>query len=471
MLTTAAGAAGRRRAITHRQSALCDAFPFMALPPELHTRPRTQTLRWMFRPIEFMEEARARYGETFGVKFIGFKTPLYFTSDPTAAKAIYSNRGNTLPPGRNTVLEPVMGQRSILLLEGAEHLARRKLMLPPFHGERMRAYEEVIQQVIDREVDSWKIGEEFRIHPRMQSVTLEVILRAVFGVTEEARLAPMREVLGELAHKTASPWRQLLGLASQRFGRWGPWRFFEDMMGRVDARIYEEIRARRADPDLDQREDILSMLIVARFEDGGEMSDSELRDQLVTLLLAGHETTATALAWTFDLLLRHPEALERLRAEIEEGQSEDYLRATITESLRLRPVVPIAGRRLAEETEIDGFTLPAGADVSPAIYLSHTRPDVYPDPHAFKPERFLDGGPDTYSWVPFGGGVRRCLGASFAEFEMRIVLREVLGRCRLEAASDQPEGVTRRNITFSPKRGTPVVLLERSPAVAEPALA
>ena len=235
--------------------------------------------------------------------------------------------------------------------------------------------------------------------------------------------------------------------------------------------IFEEIAVRRADPELEQREDILSMLIVARFEDGGEMTDAELRDQLVTLLLAGHETTATALGWTFDLLLRHPEALERLQAEIAEGQSDEYLRATITEALRLRPVVPIAGRRLAEELEIDGYTLPAGADVSPAIYLSHTRPDVYPDPHAFKPERFLDGGPDTYAWVPFGGGVRRCLGASFAEFEMRIVLREVLGRCRLESASEQPEGVTRRNITFSPRRGTPVVLLERRPAVAEPAYA
>ncbi|MGH2982242.1 MAG: cytochrome P450 [Solirubrobacterales bacterium] len=443
----------------------------MTLPPEHPSRPAVQTLRWMFRPIEFMDEARERYGETFGVKFIGFKTPLYFTSEPAAAKAIYSNRANTLPPGRNTVLEPVMGKRSILLLEGAEHMARRKLMLPPFHGERMRAYEAVIEEVIDREIDSWRPGEEFRIHPRMQSVTLEVIMRAVFGVTEPERLARMREALGVLVHQTASPWRQLLGLATQRFGRWGPWRSFDNTLQRVDERIYEEISAKRADPELESREDILSMLLVARFEDGSEMSDSEVRDQLVTLLLAGHETTATALAWTFDLLLRHPKALERLRDEIAEGEEDDYLRAVITESLRLRPVVPIAGRRLAEDLQIDGYALPAGADVSPAIYLSHTRPDVYPDPLEFKPERFIDGGPETYSWVPFGGGVRRCLGASFAEFEMRIVLREVLGRCRLRAASQQPEGVTRRNITFSPKRGTPVVLVERRAAAPQPAYA
>ena len=443
----------------------------MTLPPEHPNRPAVQTLRWMFRPIEFMDEARERYGETFGIKFIGFQTPLYFTSDPAAAKLIYSNPRNTLPPGRNAVLEPVMGPRSILLLEGAEHMARRKLMLPPFHGERMRAYESVIEEVVGREIDSWPLGEEFRIHPRMQSVTLEVIMRAVFGVSEESQLARMREALGVLVHQTASASRQLIGLASQRFGRWGPWRSFEKTLQRVDARIYEQVAARRADPDLEQREDILSMLLVARFEDGGQMSDEEVRDQLVTLLLAGHETTATALAWTFDLLLRNPAALERLRAEIEAGESDEYLRAVIAESLRLRPVVPIAGRRLTEDIEVDGYTLPAGADVSPAIYLSHTRADVYPDPHSFKPERFLDGGPETYSWVPFGGGVRRCLGASFAEFEMRIVLSEVLGRCRLRAASGQPEGVKRRNITFSPKRGTPVVLVERSAAVREPAYA
>jgi cytochrome P450 len=443
----------------------------MTLPPEHSNGPAVQTLRWMFRPIEFMDQARRRYGETFGVKFIGFKTPLYFTSDPAAAKVIYSNRKNTLPPGRNTVLEPVMGPRSILLLEGSEHMARRKLMLPPFHGERMRAYESVIQEVIDREIDSWPQGREFRIHSRMQSVTLEVILRAVFGVTDEARLTRMRQRLAVLLRQTASPGLQLVGLASQRFGRWGPWRRFEGTLGQVDEVIHEEIAERRADPDLEQREDILSMLIVARFEDGSEMSDDELRDQLVTLLLAGHETTATALAWTFDLLLRNPGALERLRAEIAEGEGDEYLRAVITESLRLRPVIPIAGRRLAEGIEVDGYALPAGADISPAIYLTHTRPDIYPDPHSFKPERFLDEGPDTYAWIPFGGGVRRCLGATFAEFEMRIVLREVLGRCELQAASEEAEGIKRRNITFSPKRGTPVVLVGRRAATREAAYA
>jgi cytochrome P450 len=443
-------------------------FFAMALPPANPSRPPVQLMRWMFRPIDFMEEGRKRYGETFGITFPGFETPLYVTSNPAATKAIYSNSRNTLPPGRNATLEPVMGSRSILLLEGSEHLARRKLMLPAFHGERMRAYESVIDEVIDREIDAWRLNESFRIHPRMQQVTLEVILRAVFGVTEEARLGPMREALGVLLEHTSSASRQLIGFLSIRFGvlaRYGPWRAFERNLAHVDRLLHDEIVARRADPDLDDREDILSMLVAAEFEDGSEMSDDEVRDQLVTLLLAGHETTATGLAWTFDLLLRNPEVLDRLRSEIVDGAGDDYLRATITESRRLRPVVPIAGRRLASELEVDGYTLPAGSDISPSIYLAHTRADVYPDPYEFRPERFLDGGPDTYSWVPFGGGVRRCLGASFAEFEMRIVLREVVGRCRLDAVSDRPEGITRRNVTFSPKRGTPVILRERSAAL------
>ncbi|HEX6153140.1 MAG TPA: cytochrome P450, partial [Solirubrobacterales bacterium] len=216
-----------------------------------------------------------------------------------------------------------------------------------------------------------------------------------------------------------------------------------------------------------EREDILSMLMLAEFEDGTRMEDRELRDQLMTLLLAGHETTATALAWTFDLLLRHPAELARLRESLAAGE-EDYLRATISESLRLRPVIPLAGRRLAKDLVADGTMLPAGTDVTPAIWLTHTRPDLYPEPFAFRPERFLEDGPDTYAWIPFGGGVRRCIGAAFAEFEMRIVLREVLTRCELRKASPQPERTGRRNITLSPKEGTPVVVTDRQPA-REPA--
>ena len=255
----------------------------------------------------------------------------------------------------------------------------------------------------------------------------------------------------------------MLGLALQRFGGRGMFAQFETQLREVDDLLFAEIAEHRERPDLAEREDILSMLMPAEFEDGTRMEDQELRDQLMTLLLAGHETTATALAWTFDLLLRHPAELGRLRDSLAEGD-EDYLRATITESLRLRPVIPLAGRRLSKDLVADGMTLPAGTDVTPAIWLTHTREDIYPEPFAFRPERFLEEGPDTYAWIPFGGGVRRCIGAAFAEFEMRVVLREVLTRCELRKASPEPERTGRRNITFSPKAGTPVVLTSREPA-------
>jgi cytochrome P450 family 135 len=236
--------------------------------------------------------------------------------------------------------------------------------------------------------------------------------------------------------------------------------------GAVDELLAAEISERREDSRLGDRDDILSMLIAARFDDGEGMSDGELRDQLITLLLAGHETTATALAWTFDLLLRNPGPMARLRGELDAGDDDGYLRAVISEALRLRPVLPLAGRRLRSELRVDGHTLPPGTDVTPAIWLTHTRADLYPQPLEFRPERFLEDGPETYAWIPFGGGVRRCLGAAFAEFEMRIVLREVLSRCELRGARSAPERIARRNVTFSPRRGTPAILTARAPQTA-----
>jgi len=422
-----------------------------------------QTLRWGLRPLPFMQECRERYGDNFSVKFLSFERPMVMISDPAAIKALYTERAHGLPPGRDIILKPILGERSLLILEGADHLAHRKLMLPPFHGERMRSYGPVLEEIVDAEIDSWPLGEEFAIHPRMQSITLEAILRVVFGVADGPRLEQLRVVLTNVLEETASPFSQLIGMATRRFGGRGPWGKFEAQLNAVDELLYAEIAEHRARGDFEEREDILSLMMQARFEDGGEMSDTDLRDQLMTLLLAGHETTATALAWTFDLLLRHPTQLARLRESLEAGEDE-YLRAVISESLRLRPVVPLAGRRLAADLVADGLTLPAGTDVTPAIWLTHTRADVYPEPFAFKPERFLEDGPDTYAWIPFGGGIRRCIGAAFAEFEMRIVLREVLGRCELHKASPTPEKIGRRNITLSPKDGTPVIITARHPA-------
>jgi cytochrome P450 len=435
----------------------------VALPPEPKIPPLLQTLRWAFRPIPFMEDCRRRFGDSFSVRFLGFERPMVLISDPNAIKALYRQREQGLPPGRNIILEPILGSKSLLIQEGAEHLSRRKLMLPPFHGERMRSYEQTMNEIVSAEVDSWPLHSAFPIHARMQAVTLEVILRVVFGVSSGPRLDRLRAMLSTVLQETATPGRQVLGLALARFGGDGPFAHFQDQLREVDELLMAEIAEHRARPDLEEREDILSMLMTAEFEDGTRMEDRELRDQLMTLLLAGHETTATALAWTFDLLLRHPAALGRLRDELAAGD-EDYLKATITESLRLRPVIPLAGRRLAQDLEADGLTLPAGTDVTPAIWLTHTRADVYPEPFAFKPERFLEEGPDTYAWIPFGGSVRRCIGATFAEFEMRVVLREVLTRCELRKADPRPERTGRRNITLSPKDGTPVVVTARQPA-------
>ncbi len=409
-----------------------------------------------------MEDCRQKYGDSFSVRFLGFERPMVLISDPAAIKALYRERSHGLPPGRNILLEPILGSGSLLIQEGAEHLSRRKVMLPPFHGERMRSYEAVVEEIVSAEIDSWPLQREFPIHSRMQAVTLEVILRVVFGVSEGPRLERLRGMLANVLQETASPRAQIVGLATRRFGGRGPWAKFEGALREVDELLYAEIAEHRSKPDLEQRDDILSMLMLSEFEDGGQMDDKELRDQLMTLLLAGHETTATALAWTFDLLLRHHEPMQRLRDSLEAGEDE-YLRATISESLRLRPVIPLAGRRLATELVADGLELPAGTDVTPAIWLTHTRADIYPEPFAFKPGRFLESAPETYGWIPFGGGIRRCIGASFAEFEMRIVLREVLTRCELRKASPAAEKTGRRNITLSPKDGTPVVIEARSP--------
>jgi cytochrome P450 len=436
----------------------------VTLPPEPNSSPLMQTLRWSFRPLPFMQEAREKYGDNFSVKFLTFERPMVMISDPAAIKALYMERSHGLPPGRDIILTPIVGPRSLLVTKGADHLAHRKLMLPPFHGERMRSYQPLVEEIVDREIDSWPLGEEFPIHPRMQAITLEVILKVVFGVADGPRFERLRTVLTQVLEETASPVAQLSGLASRRFGGRGPWAKFEKQLKLADELLYAEIAEHRASGAYEEREDILSLMMQARFEDGSEMSDSDLRDQLMTLLLAGHETTATALAWTFDLLLRHRGPLERLREELEAGEEDDYLRAVISESLRLRPVVPLAGRRLSVDLETENLRLPAGTDVTPAIWLTHTRAESYPEPFAFRPERFLEDGPDTYAWIPFGGGIRRCIGAAFAEFEMRIALREVLTRCELHKASPAPEKIGRRNITLSPRAGTPVVLTARHPA-------
>ena len=426
------------------------------LPPGPRAPAALQTVRWLTRPIAFMNDCRRRYGDTFSVTFLGFERPMVLLSDPAAIRELYAGSDHGLPPGRTLALRPSMGDRSILLLEGREHLQRRRLMLPPFHGERLRAYERQIAQIASAEVASWPLGEAFALHSRMRAITFEVILRVVFGVTERARLERLRVLLPRMLDQTAAPSVSFRVLAARRLGLPDPLRRLAEENQEIDELLLADIAAHRAAAGGRDGDDVLSLLLEARFEDGSAMSDRELRDQLVTLLLAGHETTATALAWAFDLLLHTPRALERLRAELRTGD-DAYLRAVVSESLRLRPVVPLAGRRLAHELHADGWTLPAGTDVTPAIWLTHTRPDLYPHPLAFRPERSLDDGPSGFALIPFGGGVRRCLGAAFAELEMRIVLATVLRRLDLTPESARVEAVARRNITFAPRNGTRVL--------------
>lgn len=429
------------------------------LPPGPRLPAPIQTFGLVARPVPFFERLRRRYGETFTLRILR-AGEMVFISDPPSLKRLFgADRRNTIAPGRNVILRPILGDQSLLLQEGEEHLRRRKLMLPPFHGERMRKYETVMEATTDREIDSWPLGSEFKLHPSMQAITLEVILSAVFGVEEGTRRDALRTNLTGILATTRSP--AAIGMSIDRMRRLPRYRRVAEMLANADRILFEEIEERRGDPGLETREDILSMLVAARFEDGSEMTDAELRDQLMTLLMAGHETTATGLAWAFDLLFRAPDKLDRLREEVVDGGGNGYLGAVVKEALRLRPVVPFVGRELREESELGGHALPAGTIVMPAIYLTHTRPDVYAKPYEFLPERFLQDGPDTFGWIPFGGGTRRCIGAAFAELEMRVVLSTILRRATLRPATKKPERTVRRNVTLSPRGGTPAVLVDR----------
>jgi cytochrome P450 len=426
------------------------------LPPGPSAPRALQTVRWIFRPGAMLEDCRRRYGDMFTLR-IAHEGLWVFLAHPDAVKQVFTGDPRVLHAGEaNVVLLPMLGHHSVLLLDEAAHMSQRKLMLPSFHGERMRRYEHVMAEVARAEIDRWPLGEPHAVRPAMQRITLEVIMRTVFGVQDEARRGPLRDALDGALEWGSDPRRMAL-LATL-----GPQRVAETRMLRrvrdpADELIYEEIRRRRGAPDLATRDDVLSLLLQARHDDGKPMTDDELRDELMTLLVAGHETTASSLAWAVERLVRHPDKLERLR----EGEDE-YLDAVCKETLRLRPILALVLRRLTEPMEIGGRVLPAGVNVAPCIYLVHRRADVYPEPLAFRPERFLEQPAGTYTWIPFGGGVRRCPGASFALFEMKVVLRELVSRLELRVSDQRPERITRRAITLVPERGGTVVAERRA---------
>jgi cytochrome P450 family 135 len=432
------------------------------LPPGPGAPRAVQTARWIARPAAFLEDATRRYGDMFTLRIANEGTWV-FTSDPEAVKQVFTGDPRLLHAGEaNIVLLPVLGSHSVLLLDDDAHMAQRKLMLPSFHGERMRGYEQTMAEVAVREIERWPAGEPVPAWPTMQAITLEVILRTVFGVRDVPRLRRLGDALRQSLAFSSEPLRMamLAVLGPRRVAELG---WVRNRLEPTNELIYEEIRARRDAPDLAERDDVLSLLLQARHDDGSGMSDEELRDELMTLLVAGHETSATALAWALDALTHHPEALERLREEIDAGE-DAYLDAVVKEVLRLRPVIALVLRRLVEPMEIGGRMLPAGVNVAPCIYLMHRRPDVYDQPRAFLPERFLEKPPGTYTWIPFGGGVRRCLGASFAQFEMKVVLRELVARLDIRAARAEPERRVRRAIVFAPQRGGEVVVTRRDAA-------
>jgi cytochrome P450 len=432
------------------------------LPPGPRQPPALQTFGWWTRPIAFLERCRTRYGKRFTLRLLA-TPPFVMLSDPDEVKELFTAPPDVLHPGEGArILEPVVGRNSVILLDESDHLEQRKLMLPAFHGEKMERLSALMTEVSEREAASWPRDVPIRLHPRLQALTLEVILRAVFGLDPGERLDALRERLTKILAMGATP-VSMLPFLQRDFGARSPWARFLRMREETDALVYELIDERRREDG--ERDDVLSMLLAATHEDGSPMSAQELRDELMTLLVAGHETTASELAWAFERLSRTPAALAQLQAELDSGDDDDYLTATIQETLRRRPVLPNAAPRFVKQpVKIGGWTYPPGVCVIANAYLIHHDPSIYPDPYAFRPERFLDQPPGTYTWIPFGGGRRRCLGASFAQLEMKLVLRAVLSHNRLSVDEDIAEPSRRRSITLSPRRGATAVLVARKQA-------
>jgi cytochrome P450 len=437
-----------------------------------------QTAIWVRRAQWFLAQCAARFGDTFTLRIAQEGTWVILTN-PDHIKQVFTGDPRVFHAGEgNRVLLPVLGEHSLLLLDEDAHMEQRKLLLPPLHGKRMQTYGETMSEIAAAEIETWPTGEPYRLRSRMQAITLEIILRTVFGLDQGDRLESLRVELRKLLDMLTQPHMLFfpIVLGPERLARFGP---FQRMHAKVDELIYAEIAERRRASDLADREDILSMLLLAHHEaaddsgvaqsseagsrargkpEGSPMTDREIRDELLTLLVAGHETTANALAWAVERLIRHPDKLARLTEEVLAGEKE-YLEAVVTETLRLRPVISLVARRLTQPAQIGEWSLPAGVTVAPSIYLVHRRPDVYPNPERFEPERFLDKGPGTYTWIPFGGGVRRCIGGSFAHFEMQVVLTELVKRRGLRPARPESEPVLRRAITETPRRDAEVVLV------------
>jgi cytochrome P450 len=428
-------------------------------PPGPRTPALAQALLYATNLLDFLSKHQRRYGDIFTIRFPYFGRIVY-VARPDLVKAVFTGSPAVFHAGEAnaTVLEPALGPSSVLTLDDEPHMRQRKLLLPPFHGERVQRYGELIVEVTRNEMESWPVGEPFAIRTHTQRITLAVIMRAVFGVHDEDRLRRFEVLIDDFARRvgliTSFPFLR------RGLGRLSPWARFVRSREALDAFIYEEIALRRAEAGHEERDDVLSLLLGARDEEGEPMTDRELRDEMVTVIGAGHETTATGLAWAIERLTRNPRVLARLRESLAASE-EDYMAATVKETLRARPVIADIARKLTAPATIGGYEFAAGTFVLPAIAALHYREDVFPEPEEFRPERFLDGKADNYAWIPFGGGTRRCIGAAFAEYEMRTILAEFVTRADLRAAEPKAEKVRVRNITMAPSKGGRVVLERR----------
>jgi cytochrome P450 len=438
----------------------------MAIPPGPTAPAVLQVLRWMRDPFRVMKECQARFGDAFTMRLPGVRTGVTVLADPLAVKDVFAMGPDEGHAGKaNFVLRPVLGNHSLLLLDGAEHLRQRKMILPAFHGERMTAYGRTMIDLTDRSIDGWPVGVPFPVHGPMLAITLEVILRTVFGVEDGPRFAELADALRHMLDATANP-MLLVPWAQRDLGPMSPWGRYLGYARRASAILRAEIRRGRLEGTAG-RADVLAMMLDARDDEGRPLSEDEVHDELVTLLVAGHETTATALAWTLRWLLPDASLLRRLRDEVDGAGADpariaklELLDATVKEALRLQPVIPMVGRVLQVPMTIGGHDLPAGAAVAPSIYLVHRRPSLYPEPARFRPDRFVGWKPAAWEWLPFGGGLRRCVGAAFAIFEMKMVLATMLPRVEMRLARDRVRAV-RRAITVTPERGLPVVVTAR----------
>jgi cytochrome P450 family 135 len=435
-------------------------------PPTIDQSPLLQTLRFNQRQIQFVFRARRELGEVFRMHGVIPGPGPVITSHPDHVRSLFTAKPEQAPSlTGESPLRPIVGPNSVLTAVGPRHMRQRKLLLPAFHGEAIEQYTQMIADAAEREIDRWPIGAPFALAPRMQAITLDVIMAGIFGIEgRPERGTPehwLRVATKRLVAASTWPLAQVSELINlNREEAVGLMRVGLELLDRP---TYAVIRARREAEDLGDRRDILSLLLQARTEEGEEMSDKELRDELLTLVLAGHETTANSLAWTWERLVRNPAAHDALRDAVRgEGDASEQVEATIVEGMRSRPVIPIIGRRVKEPWRLGEYAVPAETPVTMSILLVHHREDLYPEPFEFRPERFAGGRkPGTYEWIPFGGGIRRCLGAALAMAEQRVVLEAMARRLDLEADDPAPEHAVHRNVTMIPARGARVVIRSR----------